>query len=60
MVKVTTVNPWRAALSIGHSALDLSVGRAALVGVETGDCLSIEQLNTGMMPSADSRAAAKI
>jgi uncharacterized membrane protein (UPF0127 family) len=47
VVKVATVKPWRAALSKGHSVLELPAGRAALAGVETGDCLSIEQLNNG-------------
>ena len=47
VVKVATVKPWRAALSKGHSVLELPAGRAALAGVETGDCLLIEQLKDG-------------
>jgi uncharacterized membrane protein (UPF0127 family) len=47
VVKVTTVKPWRAALSKGHSVLELAAGRAALAGVETGDRLCIEQLTNG-------------
>jgi uncharacterized membrane protein (UPF0127 family) len=58
VVKVTTVKPWRAALSRGHSVLELPAGRAALAGVETGDCLSIEQLNNGLDAATDEQAAA--
>ena len=34
VVKVATAKPWRAALSKGHSVLELPAGRAALAGVE--------------------------
>jgi uncharacterized membrane protein (UPF0127 family) len=57
VVKVTTVKPWRAALSRGHSVLELPAGRAALAGVETGDRLSIEQLNDGLDAAADEQAS---
>jgi uncharacterized membrane protein (UPF0127 family) len=54
VVKVTTVKPWRAALSRGHSVLELPAGRAAAMGVEAGDVLLIEQLKDGQA-SGESR-----
>ncbi|MEO8457796.1 MAG: DUF192 domain-containing protein [Chloroflexota bacterium] len=47
VVKVTTVKPWRASVSKGHSVLELPAGRAAEIGVEAGDQLSIEPMNAG-------------
>lgn len=57
VVKVATVKPWRAALSKGHSVLELPAGRAALAGVETGDRLSIEQLTNRQAAAPDERAS---
>jgi uncharacterized membrane protein (UPF0127 family) len=54
VVKVTTVKPWRTAMSKGHSVLELPAGRAAETGVEAGDVLSIEQLKNGQA-SGESR-----
>jgi uncharacterized membrane protein (UPF0127 family) len=40
--------------------LELPAGRAALAGVETGDCLSIEQLNNGQDAAGGQPSGARI